>query len=434
MTSLKKVSAGFATDMNALKEKFASANSVCFKDFSRLWREMQFSLIFCGRKDVRESRLFVEEIVPIILRLWHPTCTYEEKVFALYMLYAVYATQPLVPKTKIRLRLSEWNQSEEILLRASEDQQLDVCYAIYRMRLEKCFHFVASLKRRSPIMLAYESEEDADELVLLQYRVFSGMEKICAEGGIFQTLSLRHQHYMALKTGHENPYVKSLGMVTDNIFEDLIRKFTGLQAQYKAVQETAAGTSHDESEEESVSSEDEDNLASRRRALRAKLYRNRTASHKERRFEQLLAEPGCSGSAEAHAPPAEKEAGGKSKPRAPASGTRKASKNKNSDSAEASVAPKRASRESKPRTSASGTGKSRKKQDTGSADDSVAPAAKRASRKSKPRTSGAGKSQKKQDTGSAVASVPRAAKSASGKNKPGASGSGAGKCGENQDE
>ncbi|XP_077510275.1 uncharacterized protein LOC144121154 [Amblyomma americanum] len=173
-------------------------------------------------------------------------------------------------------------------------------------------------------MLAFESEEGADDCVQLSHQVFSSVEKMCAEGGIFEKLSAAHQLYMTLETSEDDPHIKNFAVVKDNIVEDIRCELTELQAKYKALQEKAADMRHDEIEESSSS--DQNELASQRRALHKKTYFSKSSTQKEKRLEQLLEEPGCSDSVEASVPPAAKRAGEKSEPRASASGAGKTGK------------------------------------------------------------------------------------------------------------
>lgn len=280
----KKVSAGFHTDMNMLLRNFMSVESLRYNAFSKVWREAKFSLVFCGRKD-RELRLFFEEIVPVILQLWLPTCSFRERVFGLYMLYAVYTMQPTVPKLKIRLRLSDWEQSEVLLRIASREQHLDACYLLYRMRLEKCFHFVALLRQRSPVMY-HGQEEDVSTLAAASAKVFSPLERM-TKSGTLQQLSLIHRQYVAMKSAQETPEVRDLAIVKEDIYEGLCREVAVLQAKYRNLQEQAAGVVR---KDRRISSNKGESVAARRQRLRTQQFSTVTKTRKGKRFAELLHE------------------------------------------------------------------------------------------------------------------------------------------------
>lgn len=283
---LKKVSAGFQVDMNTLFRKFTAEEIIRFAAFSKVWREMKFSLVFCGRVE-RELRLFFEEIVPAILQFWLPTSSFREKVFGLYMLYAVYALQPTFPRLKIRLRLSDWEQSEVLLRFATREQHLDICYILHRMRLEKCFHYVAHLRQRSPVMYNNQNEdgEDVSAFAALTGKVYTPLDKM-AKRGTLQVLTMVHRKYLAVKAEQAEPEVRDLDIVKEDIYEDVRRQIFALQQKhgYRESQ-VAAGTSH---KDKATSSKGEDDVAARRKALKAKRFRSMANTRKGKCFEQLM--------------------------------------------------------------------------------------------------------------------------------------------------
>lgn len=279
---LKKVSAGFQTDMATLLRKFTVGQTVRLSDFSKFWREMKFSLVFWGRNE-RELRLFFEEIVPIILQLWLPTCSFREKVFGLYMLYAVYAVQPTSPKLKVRLRLTDWEQSEVLLRLATREQHFDVCYVLHRMRLENCFHYVAHLRQRSPVMY-HGKEEDISTLAAVNAKVFTPMEKM-TKNGTFQRLSLVHQQYLQIKAAQSASEIRDLALVKEDLYKGVCREISDLQLQYRSQQtEVTEGSSH---KDKGDTSDRGDAVGARRRNLKAQQFGTLSNTRKGKRLEQL---------------------------------------------------------------------------------------------------------------------------------------------------
>ncbi|KAL1421506.1 hypothetical protein MTO96_004189 [Rhipicephalus appendiculatus] len=279
---LKKISAGFQTDMDTLLRKFTAEESIRYNAFSKVWREMKFSLVFCGRKE-RELRLFFEEIVPIILQLWLPTCSFRERVFGLYMLYAVYAVQPISPKLKVRLRLADWEQSEVLLRIATREQHLDVCYILHRMRLENCFHLVAFLRQRSPVMY-HGQEEDVRSIIAANAKVFSPLEKM-TKNGIFQQLQLIHQQYMTMKAAQEKPEVRDLTFVKEDVYDNICRRVSVLQLVYRSQQIQAAASTSRRDRGSTVGGE---TVAARRENLRAQQFSTVTKTRRGKRYEELM--------------------------------------------------------------------------------------------------------------------------------------------------
>ncbi|XP_064454878.1 snRNA-activating protein complex subunit 1-like [Ornithodoros turicata] len=283
---VKKIAAGFPTDMSMLLDRFVVTNSVRYEGFAKLWREAKFPLIFCGRKDLREMRQFIDETFSIILQLWVPTSNFQEKVFALYMLYGMYTMQPITPKVKIRIKMNHWAMSQELLQQSAKEQHLDICYIIHRMRQVHSFHFVAFLKLRSPALLA-EKEEENNSISEMTMKVYSNMHDMM-KGGLLEQLSLIHNQYTCMRSMQDTPSVSQLDMVRQNIFEDLGREVSKLQAKYKVRLEqekddalpNPAGDSDDDS--------DTSNVGTRRKRLRQRQFAKTSQTRKGRRYDELV--------------------------------------------------------------------------------------------------------------------------------------------------
>uniref|UniRef100_V5HIK4 Putative snrna-activating protein complex subunit 1 n=2 Tax=Ixodes ricinus TaxID=34613 RepID=V5HIK4_IXORI len=292
MSRVKKVIAGFYTDMNMLLGKFMAKNTVRFVDFAEQWREHKFSLIFSGRKDPRELRYMIEEMMPIILKLWIPTSTFPEKLFALYMLYAFYEVQPIEPKLKVRVKLSHWNMMEEILQQSKKEQHLDVCYIIHRMRVTYCFHFVAYLKHRSPARLT-ELEDDISSTAEATAKVFADMERLVKDG-LLEQLSIMHNQYTSMKAAQEHPGVRQLDMVKENIFDEMNREVSVAAGESN---ESGAGRTEQAKTRQSGGEQlrgrgRPPDVGARRKRLRERQFANKPNTRQGTRFEELMEREG----------------------------------------------------------------------------------------------------------------------------------------------
>lgn len=176
----------------------------------------------------------------------------------------------------------DWEQSEVLLRIASREQHLDACYLLYRMRLEKCFHFVALLRQRSPVMY-YGQEEDVSTLAAASANVFSPLERM-TRCGTLQQLSLIHRQYIAMKSLQENPEVKNMALVKENIYEGVCKEIALLQAKYRDLEKQA----EDANEEARKSSIKGESMAARRQRLRTQQFSTVTKTRKGKRFEELV--------------------------------------------------------------------------------------------------------------------------------------------------
>ncbi|XP_077530708.1 snRNA-activating protein complex subunit 1-like [Haemaphysalis longicornis] len=290
---VKKVAAGFLADMNTLLAGYSASKSVRFSEFAKCFREAKFSLIFCARKDPRELRLLVEEMVAMVLKLWAPTTTFPEKVFGLYMLYAIYTMQPLKPKAKLRLQLCHMSVMTQLLHKCEQEQHLDACYIINRLYLEKCFFYTASIRQMRP-MVTTEEAEDRDPATEVSAKIFSHMEMYGTGGSALEQLSHIHDEYVKAKSSQRSSdSVRELTMVSDNHFADFGRQISLLQAKYRAIEEGASRAA--EEAEDTSDEEYTDDIGTRRTKLRDKVFRSAGNTRLKQRQDELLHQDDSSG-------------------------------------------------------------------------------------------------------------------------------------------
>jgi len=56
------IALGVKSDCRNLLKKFAATKSVRFEEFVKIWRDMQFPCIYCGRESFAELYEFIEEV------------------------------------------------------------------------------------------------------------------------------------------------------------------------------------------------------------------------------------------------------------------------------------------------------------------------------------------------------------------------------------
>lgn len=150
--------AGFQTDCNKLLDKFTQTNSVRFEQFAKIWREMKFSLVFSLRPSEKERIMFTEECLQIALRLCLHSESFQQRIGGLYLLYAIFSTQPLVPKVMIRVVLTQWLQLEEFYNVIVEQEHHDARFIFLKLKLCNAFAFVATPTEMGPIAVKAMSE------------------------------------------------------------------------------------------------------------------------------------------------------------------------------------------------------------------------------------------------------------------------------------
>ncbi|CAH3120792.1 unnamed protein product [Porites lobata] len=146
---------GLISDCRLLLSRFENLKTVRFEKFCEVWREMNFSLIHCGAKDINRRTQLVDYLFRIISTYLDSTpCSFQYRIGALYALYAIYYTHLNQPKVKIRMTLAMMKDLKELHKRIIEQQHHDADYILRRLYKENSFLFVAM-----PIPLAFGSKE-----------------------------------------------------------------------------------------------------------------------------------------------------------------------------------------------------------------------------------------------------------------------------------
>ena len=85
---------GFRSDVESLLASFIGTDSVRFEDFSRVYREMSFGLVFYLLED-EEVPVFIDCAYSIAREFLQSKFQFQVRVGALYLLYALFMQQPL---------------------------------------------------------------------------------------------------------------------------------------------------------------------------------------------------------------------------------------------------------------------------------------------------------------------------------------------------
>ncbi len=98
--------------------------------------------IFCGRQHDRELHEFSEDLLELVKRRALAPETVGVRAAALYLLYALYFRQPLVPKLKVRITLSEFRDVSDFVGELREGQHWDLVYVWARLLQNHAFSYV----------------------------------------------------------------------------------------------------------------------------------------------------------------------------------------------------------------------------------------------------------------------------------------------------
>eukprot|EP00795_Rhopilema_esculentum_P014529 gene14529-5595_t len=139
--------AAYTSDLLLLFQKFDKGGSLRFEDFSKEWRELNFSFIHCGKRTSGDRHQGTERLFRCISGYLNPETPFQYRVAAIYCAYAVYYTQLCNPKVKIRMTMPMWKDLKNLQEVVREHKHRDIDYVITKLENDKAFLFTAMPKQ-----------------------------------------------------------------------------------------------------------------------------------------------------------------------------------------------------------------------------------------------------------------------------------------------
>ena len=146
-------SVGFREDMETLLQNFAKTDSLRFKKFAECWRQMKFSLIFCGMRTEFEIKEFLEDAFIMLCNEMLSTKDTSTRLGAFYMAYSLYEKQPTDPKIPFRLTHDINKIITDLVIFADESKHLDIVLLFERLHNGNGFYFVATELPMGPVFM-----------------------------------------------------------------------------------------------------------------------------------------------------------------------------------------------------------------------------------------------------------------------------------------
>lgn len=146
-------------DLEEFVDIFCQLKSFDFKDFVKMWNENSMQYIFSGRPCEYEMEFFTERALIFAKDLVVNNKNNFQQVGALYLLYTLYFSQPLVNKVKIRI---EHDDMKKLLNFIKAKMVADIAYAFVRLCSKRAFVFVASSLPRSAESIEPSLDSDED--------------------------------------------------------------------------------------------------------------------------------------------------------------------------------------------------------------------------------------------------------------------------------
>ncbi|KAG9274895.1 snRNA-activating protein complex subunit 1b [Astyanax mexicanus] len=135
--------ASLQTDCEQILGSFQASNSVRFEEFSKIWKQTDFSSIFHGISQIGEKRIFTRLALTVASPYLFPPYTFQIRVGGLYLLYGLYNSQSVTPKEKIRMALKDWSDLIKFQQDAVNAQHYDVVYILKKLLSDKALYFTA---------------------------------------------------------------------------------------------------------------------------------------------------------------------------------------------------------------------------------------------------------------------------------------------------
>lgn len=230
-------------DFQCLLKQFYTCGSLEFPYFASIWSSMKMSMISAGRITDREARQFTEECLLIIVTYFLPQHNFESKTGAFYLMYSFYVTQPVIPKSKIRITIKDWVALNSFIEEAISKNLHDVEFIFHKLCSLKAFLYVAPPNEISQDQCIIDPSDDNDAYMDKLFNQNTTLETIFSNDNIEQ-LSAVHNQYQEMKcilSGIEMPSpdssVNMLDVNTATVISDLIQTFKN-ESQYPGMKQT----------------------------------------------------------------------------------------------------------------------------------------------------------------------------------------------------
>ncbi|XP_014277630.1 snRNA-activating protein complex subunit 1 [Halyomorpha halys] len=129
-------------DFDGLIYKYSLLRSYDFEDFTKIWNDMKFYYVYCGRPTELEMRFFTQNVLLFAKNMiLNKGATEWERVGALYLLHCLYYTQPLLKPVDIRINHVDLKALVEFV-ESVRVNSFDPVYALMKLCFDHAFHFV----------------------------------------------------------------------------------------------------------------------------------------------------------------------------------------------------------------------------------------------------------------------------------------------------
>lgn len=173
-------------DCKNFLDKFIAQGEITFAAFSKLWTDIGFTFIFCGKSEHQHTNEYVEEVFGVAKAMWlppkrilqramdvcqiphNPVPSMNERIAAFYMVYALFKVQPSYKSTSARghVQITILDSDMENLMafvetirgRQLQESQFMLCTLFTEKAFKFCVTYYENPRKHLPYCEALEMQ------------------------------------------------------------------------------------------------------------------------------------------------------------------------------------------------------------------------------------------------------------------------------------
>uniref|UniRef100_A0A5S6QCG6 Uncharacterized protein n=1 Tax=Trichuris muris TaxID=70415 RepID=A0A5S6QCG6_TRIMR len=141
MVCFTPVCTGIVPDVERFVRRFVSFWHPTYRTFKKLFKEMQMSTIFLGRRNLHNLRSFVRQLLIIVTTYCFPPHDDKTRICGIYLLYAMYFLQPEQCNLTVRISLGQLACLMDFMKRLQSERRHHAFCCLMRLFRARAFLF-----------------------------------------------------------------------------------------------------------------------------------------------------------------------------------------------------------------------------------------------------------------------------------------------------
>jgi hypothetical protein len=202
----------YAKDIRNLLLDYLLKKSSSFSEFKEVWKKHSFSLIFEGRPDDVDPKLYIQELYNTCLGYLLFNNPNELRIAIVYTLYLLYSTQPQTPKCKINTSLELYEEMCKLEVLCRDAKNIEGFQIIQNLKKCQAFNYTASV-RIDPLLSSLVAPQETSDEIPIEIR-----EANTVNGIKFRDLE---DHFAKYKEAKSKVFDQSIFLPEYNIVSEL---------------------------------------------------------------------------------------------------------------------------------------------------------------------------------------------------------------------